>query len=278
MAEKPEKAKAFELKTPQEPLKETPQESLKETTEGATEEAPEKAKRQSLKSGLNPKPHYHGHRERLREKFAKSGPDSLTDYEILELALFRSVPRRDTKPIAKGLLEEFESLSGVFDAPLSELSRRAKGIGQATALDLKIISAIVNREKQTKIMNKNVLDNWPNVMDYCTRVMGHEKIEQFRILFLDKRNVLLHDEVHQKGTTDRLPFYPREIASRALELSASAIILVHNHPSGNAEPSRADIKATNEINEVISPIGVVILDHIIIGAHSYTSMKKRNLF
>lgn len=174
--------------------------------------------------------HYHGHRDRLRLRFRDSGDGALADYEILELLLFRFIPRRDTKPMAKALLERFGTLSGVFGATPA-LLQEVKGIGEAVALDLKLISAVAQRTLKSEIRNKTVLASWSSVIQYCHAAMAHEPREQFRILFLDKRNTLIADEVQGHGTVDHTPVYPREVVRRALELSSTAIILVHNHPT-----------------------------------------------
>lgn len=174
--------------------------------------------------------HYHGHRDRLRARFSASGDGALADYEILELLLFRLIPRRDTKPVAKALLERFGTLSGVFGATPA-LLQEVKGIGETVALDLKLIAAVAQRTLKSEIRNKTVLASWSSVIQYCHAAMAHEPREQFRILFLDKRNTLIADEVQGHGTVDHTPVYPREVVRRALELSSTAIILVHNHPT-----------------------------------------------
>lgn len=174
--------------------------------------------------------HYHGHRERLRNRFRDHGDTALADYEILELLLFRLIPRRDTKPVAKALLERFGTLSGIFGATPA-LLQEVNGIGETVALDLKLISAVAQRMLKSEIRNKTLLGSWSSVIQYCHAAMAHEPREQFRILFLDKRNVLIADEVQGHGTVDHTPVYPREVVRRALELSATAIILVHNHPT-----------------------------------------------
>lgn len=175
--------------------------------------------------------HYHGHRDRLRTRFKDHGDTALADYEILELLLFRLIPRRDTKPIAKALLERFGTLAGVFGASPA-LLQEVKGIGEAVAFDLKLISTVAHRTLKSELKGKQVLASWSSVIDYCHAAMAHETREQFRILFLDKRNALIADEVQQTGTVDHTPVYPREVVKRALELSATALILVHNHPTG----------------------------------------------
>ena len=215
---------------------------------------------------------YHGHRDRLRTRFRESGDGALADYEILELLLFRFIPRRDTKPMAKALLKKFGTLSGVFGATPA-LLQEVKGIGEAVALDLKLISAVAQRTLKSEIRNKTVLDSWASVIQYCHAAMAHEPREQFRILFLDKRNTLIADEVQGHGTVDHTPVYPREVVRRALELSATAIILVHNHPSGDPTPSRADIDMTKTIVETARPLGITVHDHIIIGKDGHASLK-----
>ena len=218
------------------------------------------------------KPHYLGHRERLRERFASAGPEALPDYELLELLLFRLIPRADTKPVAKALLSRFGTLAEVLGAPVA-LLQEVKGIGPAVAVDLKVIAAAASRMLRGEIASREVLSSWMQVLDYCRSAMAFETREQFRILFLDKKNALIADEVQQTGTVDHTPVYPREVVKRALELSASAIILVHNHPSGDPNPSRADIEMTKEIIDTGSKLGIVVHDHIIIGKKGHASMK-----
>lgn len=216
--------------------------------------------------------HYHGHRERLRDKYRDHGDTSLADYEILELILFRSIPRRDTKPLAKALLSRFGTLAGVFGAPLS-LLQEVKGIGESVALDLKLVATVGQRSLRSELREKQVLSSWSSVIDYCNAAMAYEAREQFRILFLDKRNALIADEIQGKGTVDHTPVYPREMVRRALELSATAIILVHNHPSGDPTPSRADIEMTKTIVDTAKPLGITVHDHIIIGKDGHASLK-----
>ncbi len=225
------------------------------------------------KTGIAPeKPHYLGHRERLRERFHSSGHNALPDYELLELLLFRLIPRSDTKPVAKALLARFGTLAEVLGAP-TNLLQEVKGIGPAVALDLKIIAAAAQRMVLGEIREREVLTSWSQVLDYCKAAMAFEEREQFRILFLDKKNGLIADEVQQTGTVDHTPVYPREVIRRALELSATAIVLVHNHPSGDPTPSRADIDMTKEIIESGKRLGIAVHDHLIIGKKGYTSMK-----
>lgn len=220
--------------------------------------------------------HYHGHRERLRSRFRDNGDTALADYELLELLLFRLIPRRDTKPIAKALLDRFGTLAGVLGAPPA-LLQEVKGIGDSVALDLKLIATMGHRTLKSELRNRTMLSSWAQVIDYCHAAMAHETREQFRILFLDKRNQLIADEVQQTGTIDHTPVYPREVARRALELSATALILVHNHPSGDPTPSRADIDMTRTIAETILPLGVVLHDHIIVGKDGHASLKGMKL-
>ena len=216
--------------------------------------------------------HYHGHRDRLRQRFKTKGSEALEDYELLELQLFRLIPRRDTKPIAKALLEKFGSLAQVFGAPAARL-QEVKGIGESVAHDLKLVSHISQRMLKSELRDKQLLSSWTAVIDYCHSAMAFEEREQFRILFLDKKNVLIADEVQQTGTVDHTPVYPREVVKRALELSATAIILVHNHPSGDPTPSRADIDMTQLIMDTAKPLGITLHDHIIIGKDGHVSFK-----
>ena len=220
-------------------------------------------------------PHYHGHRDRLRERFLEN-PDSLPDYELLELLLYRSIRRGDTKPLAKRLLDNFGTLAAVMRADTLDL-QRVEGVGPAVATDLKVVAVASARGIRSKFENKTMLSSWSSVIDYCTAAMGHEKIEQFRILFLDKKNGLIKDEIQQKGTVDHTPVYVREVVKRALELNSSALILVHNHPSGDITPSRADIEMTKNIIEASAPMGITVHDHIIIGSNEHASMKALQL-
>lgn len=217
------------------------------------------------------KPHHVGHRERLRQRF-KAAPDALADYELLELLLFRVIPRADTKPLAKSLLTRFGSLAEVLGAP-EKLLAETPGIGPSIALELKIVEAMAKRSARSTVMGREVLSSWSQVIQYCTTAMAYETREQFRVLFLDKKNRLIADEVQQQGTVDHTPVYPREVVRRALELSATAIIVVHNHPSGDPTPSRADIEMTKVLMDAAKPIGISLHDHIIIGKHGHISMR-----
>jgi DNA repair protein RadC len=218
----------------------------------------------------------HGHRNRLRERFSNAGHDALADYELLELLLFQLIPRKDTKPIAKALLKRFGSFSAVLGAP-THLLCEIPGIGPAVAADLRVISAVTHRMLKTDLVGRNVLDSWSSVLEYCKTAMAEETREQFRILFLDKKNALMADEVQQSGTIDQTPVYPREVVRRALELSATAIILVHNHPSGDPTPSRADIEMTHKVMEACEPLGITVHDHIIVGRNGHASLKALSL-
>ena len=217
-------------------------------------------------------PHYHGHRERLRERFYSVGPDALSDYELLEMALYPAIPRRDTKPLAKLLLKKFGSFAEVVHAPEARL-REVAGIKDASVNQLKLLAAAASRIAKGEIKRSIALSSWNDVIDYCRTGMAFADKEQFRILFLDKRNQLIADEVQQTGTVDHTPVYPREVIKRALELSATAIILVHNHPSGDPTPSQADIHMTKAIIDIAAPLGISVHDHIIVGKNGHASMK-----
>jgi len=214
------------------------------------------------------KPHYHGHRERLRERFSAAGADTLADYELLELLLFRSIPRADTKPIAKTLLARFGTLAEVLGTPV-HLLQEVDGVGPSVAFDLKLVAATAQRMARSEIKGRQILSSWSQVIAYCRAAMAFEPREQFRILFLDKKNALIADEVQQTGTVDHTPVYPREVVRRALELSATAIVLAHNHPSGDPTPSRADIEMTKTIIDTAKPLGISVHDHIIVGKNGH---------
>ncbi len=221
-------------------------------------------------------PHYLGHRQRLRQRFMEGGADALPDYELLELVLFRAIPRRDTKPLAKALLATFGSFAAVMSASPARL-REVAGMGDAVITELKLVRAASLRLLSREIMNKPVLSSWSQVLSYCEAAMAHAQIEQFRILFLDKRNRLIADEVQQEGTVDHTPVYVREIIKRALELSATAMILVHNHPSGDPTPSQADIAMTKEIMDTAGKLAIVVHDHIIVGREGHASLRALGL-
>ena len=201
-------------------------------------------------------PHYHGHRERLRARFLDAGSDAVTEYELLELLLFRAIPRRDVKPLAKTLIAKFGSFAEVVSAPPARL-REVEGLGEAAIGELKIVQAAASRLARGQVKKRPILSSWSTVLDYCRTTMAFADKEQFRIIFLDKRNQVIADEIQQIGTVDHTPVYPREVVKRALELSATAIILVHNHPSGDPTPSRADLHMTHHNLEVAKPLGIV---------------------
>jgi len=229
-------------------------------------------KRGSGRSLAEAPPHYHGHRDRLRERFREAGDDALSDYELLELVLFRALPRRDVKPLAKTLIATFGSFAEVIAAPAGRLAE-VKGMGDAAITELKIIQAAASRFLRGKVGKRPVLSSWSAVLGYCHTAQAFADREQFRVLFLDKRNQLIADELQQVGTVDHTPVYPREVVKRALELSATAVILVHNHPSGDPTPSQADIKMTQEIIAVANPLGISVHDHIIVGRDGHASLK-----
>jgi DNA repair protein RadC len=217
-------------------------------------------------------PHYHGHRERLRERFLDAGSDALADYELLELVLFRAIPRRDVKPLAKSLIARFGSFAEVIAAPRQRLAE-IEGLGDAAITELKVVEAAAHRLARGEVKRRQVLSSWSAVLDYCRAAMAFADKEQFRILFLDKRNQLIADEIQGVGTVDHTPVYPREVVKRALELSATAVVLVHNHPSGDPTPSRADVEMTKQIVEVAKPLGIAVHDHIIVGKEGHASLR-----
>jgi len=222
------------------------------------------------------KPHYHGHRNRLRERFGGAGADALSDYELLEMVLFRAIPRGDVKPLAKSLVKAFGSFAETIHAPEARL-REIDGVGEATITEIKLIAATAQRIAKGQLRRRTLLSSWSDVLDYCRTSMAFADKEQFRLLFLDKRNQLISDEVQQTGTVDHTPVYPREVIKRALELSATALILVHNHPSGDPTPSSADIQMTKAIIDIATPLGISVHDHIIVGRGGHASLKGMRL-
>ena len=213
-----------------------------------------------------------GHRERLRARFRSGGADAVPDYELLEMVLFRAFPRGDTKPLAKQLLARFGTFAEVVNAPEERL-REVQGAGTRVIDELKLVKAASLRLLKGEIMSRKVLGSWTSVIDYCRAAQGFDQKEQFRILFLDRKNQLIADEVQQEGTVDHTPVYVREVVKRALELSATAIILVHNHPSGDTTPSKADIDMTKLIIEAAKPLGVTVHDHVIVGRNGHSSLR-----
>ncbi len=222
------------------------------------------------------RPHYWGHRERLRQRFLSGGHAAMPEYELLELVLFNAIPRIDVKPLAKALLATFGDLNGVIAASEHRLLQ-VEGTSPRVWLQLRILEAVAHRMARAKVMAREVIGSWDALMSYCKTVMAHRETEQFRILFLDNRNVLIADEEQARGTVNHVPVYPREVAKRALELNVSAIILVHNHPSGDPTPSQADIEMTAEIELACQAIGVHVHDHVVIGRESDASFRTLGL-
>jgi DNA repair protein RadC len=223
-----------------------------------------------------PAPHYVGHRDRLRERAMAGGLAALPDYELLELYLFRSIPRGDVKPLAKQLLARFGSLGGVLGATAEEL-RTVRGVGEGLALDLKLLHETSLRTARESVAKRPVISSWSALLAYVKTALAHEAREQFRVLFLDKKNQLIADEMMNRGTVDHAPVYPREVMRRALELSASAVILVHNHPGGDPTPSGADIDMTRQVVEAGRALRIAIHDHLVVGRHGTASFKALGL-
>jgi DNA repair protein RadC len=223
-----------------------------------------------------PRLHHADHRARLRKRFDDAGPNALADYELLELLLFRTIPRRDTKPLAKALLAEFGDFAGVLAAPAGRIAA-VPGAGPAVAEDLKAIQAAVERAGKAELKRRDVIGSWSQLVSYCRAAMSRAPREQFRVLFLDTKNQLIADEVLNEGTIDHAPVYPREVARRALELGAAALILVHNHPSGDPRPSQADISITRDIIAAAAAIGVKVHDHLVVGRNGEASFRSLGL-
>jgi len=223
-----------------------------------------------------PEAHQSGHRERLRARFMEGGADALPDYELLELVLFAAIPRRDVKPLAKQLIAQFGSFAEVIAASRARLLE-IPGLGEAAVTQLKVIAAAALRLSKTQLLNKPALSSWAALIDYCTAAMARNPHEEFRVLFLDRKNVLIADEVQARGTIDHTPVYPREIVKRALELGATAVILVHNHPSGDPTPSRADIEMTREVAAAAKALRIVVHDHLVVGRSGHASFKSLGL-
>jgi len=221
-------------------------------------------------------PHYFGHRQRLRDRFKQGGSEALPDYELMELILFRAIPRRDTKPLAKAIINKFGSFAEAVAATEERLAE-IPGLGAAAIAEIKLVRAAALRFMQGELRKRPLLSSWDKVVQYCSAAMGFEMCEQFRILFLDNRNRLLADEVQGRGTTNHTPVYVREVVKRALELSATSIILVHNHPSGDPTPSRADIDITKEIIEAGKKLGISVHDHLIVGRDGHLSLRSAGL-
>ena len=222
------------------------------------------------------KPHYHGHRERLRQRLLQKGAETLADYEVVEFLLFGAKPRADVKPIAKALIARFGSLAGVLSADPAELSN-IPGMGDSSIAALKVVPEAAKRLAREELVDRPVITSWDQLLAYCRISVAREKVERFHLLFLDRKNMLIADEVQQRGTVDHTPVYPREVVKRALELGASAIILVHNHPSGDPTPSKADIAMTREVKEASEKLGIQIHDHVVIGRAGHASFKALGL-
>ncbi|MRX50935.1 DNA repair protein RadC [Paracoccus sp. S-4012] len=239
---------------------------------GAEDEAP-----LPLKPGRSPPPSYIAdHRARLRERFMTGGADAMPDYELLELVLFRAIPRQDVKPLARRLLDAFGDFNAVLSATPTRLDA-IPGVGPAVIQELKIVEAAARRLARARVLRRPVLTSWQALLDYCQAAMAHGEIEQFRVLFLDRKNVLVADEAQGRGTVDHVPVYPREIVRRALELNASALILVHNHPSGDPTPSAADVEMTGRVRDAAAVMGITLHDHLVIGRGREVSFRAAGL-
>ncbi len=241
-----------------------------------------------------PNRHYHGHRQRLRDRFMNVSPEALADYELLELLLFFSIYRRDTKPVAKALLQRFGGLGGVLAADPAQY-RECFGLDperlgedhprrpvyeddlRFTQVLLKAVHETLRRTLREQVLDRPVIGSWTALMDYLKVAMSHEPREHFRILFLDRKNILIRDEVQSRGTVDHTPLYPREVVRRALELGASAIIMVHNHPSGDPTPSKADIEMTRQVVQALAAVNVTVHDHVVIGKNQHASFRSLRL-
>ncbi|MEE8295318.1 MAG: DNA repair protein RadC [Sphingomonadales bacterium] len=225
---------------------------------------------------MTDKPHYLGHRQRLKNRFLKSGAEAMQDYELLEILLFLAVPRRDVKPLAKDLINKFGSFAETISAEPARL-REVKGVGENAIIAFRLVREGAIKLSRDKILDQPVIGSWQALLDYCKMALSYQKKEQFRILYLNRKNILIADELQQEGTIDHTPVYPREVIKRALELGASALILVHNHPSGDPTPSRDDIDMTKEIIEAGKKLDVLVHDHIIIGKGNHASFKTMGL-
>jgi DNA repair protein RadC len=212
------------------------------------------------------------HRQRLRARFIAGGADAMPDYELLELVLFRAIPRRDVKPLARDLMDRFGDFNRVISAPEARL-RDISGVGDAVVVELKVIEAAAQRLARAKVLQRHIVSSWDALIDYCHTAMAHRETEQFRVLYLDRKNILIADEEQGKGTVDHVPVYPREVAKRALELNASALILVHNHPSGDPTPSTSDIEMTEQVAKACDALGLTLHDHLIIGKSAELSFR-----
>ena len=229
----------------------------------------------SIPNGRTPS-YMRDHRKRLRERFLEGGALAMPDYELLELVLFRAIPRQDVKPLARALIDKFGDFNRVLSAPQQQL-QNVSGVGPAAILELKIVEASAHRLARAKVLQRHVVSSWDALLDYCHTTMAHRDTEQFRILFLNTKNVIIADEEQAQGTLDHVPVYPREIVKRALELNAAALILVHNHPSGDPTPSQTDIHMTHQIQNAASTLGITVHDHLIIGKSCEVSFQAQGL-
>jgi DNA repair protein RadC len=220
--------------------------------------------------------HYIGHRDRLRQRFLDGGADALADYELVELLLFLAIPQKDVKPLAKSLLEHFHGFAGLMSAEPAELMA-VSGIKHNAATAFKIVAESARRLAREQVIDRPVLSTWDRLLDYLRIMLANQPTERFHLLFLDKKNVLIASEAQQKGTVDHTPVYPREVVKRALELNASAIIMVHNHPSGDPKPSRADVEMTRQVKDAAQAVGINLHDHLVIGKSGHSSFKSMGL-
>ncbi|HVI51362.1 MAG TPA: DNA repair protein RadC [Candidatus Sulfotelmatobacter sp.] len=227
-------------------------------------------------AGDQAEPHYKDHRKRLRQRFLSGGADALPDYELLELLLTLAIPQKDVKPLAKVLLARFGGFAGVLTAS-PEALQDVDGIKEVAATALKVVQAAAQRLARQEVIDRPILASWEKLLDYCHITMAHRDVEQFHLLFLDRKNVLIADEAQQKGTVDHTPVYPREVIKRALELNATAIIMVHNHPSGDPTPSRPDIEMTKLVRDAARAVGITLHDHLVIGKKGHVSFKSMGL-
>lgn len=239
----------------------------------STNDAPFRRGRQT---GRAPPSYLADHRTRLRERFMAGGAAAMPDYELLELVLFRAIPRQDVKPLARRLLDVLGDFNAVISATPTRLGK-VPGVGPAVIRELKIVEAAAQRLAQARVLRRPVLSDWQALLDYCQTAMAHGEIEQFRVLFLDRKNVLIADEAQARGTVDHVPVYPREVVRRALELNASALILLHNHPSGDPTPSEADVLMTGRIRDAAEVMGIVLHDHLVIGRGREVSFRAEGL-
>ncbi len=229
-----------------------------------------------LELAPKPQPHYWGHRQRLRDRFLGGADEAMPDYELLELLLFFSIERIDTKPVAKALLQRFEGLAGVIHARSDQLAE-FQGVNHHTITLFKAVRAMAARVVREEVCERPVFDNWDKLVAYLRAAMAHAMVEQFRLLFLDRMNVLIADEVQHQGTIDHTPVYPREVVRRALALDASALIMVHNHPSNHPAPSKPDIAMTREVGDALARVGILLHDHLIVSRRGHTSFRQLGL-